>query len=131
MSPEIPVGASPTFTVPAVALSAGTNAFTATLVSAGGESPPSIAVTYILDQSKPKITISSPAKNAVVNGTAATITGQTQAGSSVSARDEANGVTAVATADNARRVQVVIAIAGGINGITSPPPIRPATRARR
>ena len=115
---EIPVGASPTFTVPAVALATGSNAFTATIVSVAGESPPSIAVTYILDQSKPKITISSPSKNAVVNGTAATISGQTQAGSSVSARDEANGVTAVATADNAGAFKIVIAIANGINGIT-------------
>ncbi|HEY2887297.1 MAG TPA: hypothetical protein VGJ17_01670, partial [Candidatus Limnocylindrales bacterium] len=112
---EIPVGASPTFTVPAVALATGSNAFTATIASVAGESPPSIAVTYILDQSKPKITIISPAKNAVVNGTAATISGQTQAGSSVSARDEANGVTAVATADNAGAFKVVIAIASGIN----------------
>ncbi|MGH2464818.1 MAG: hypothetical protein ACRDGI_05100, partial [Candidatus Limnocylindrales bacterium] len=115
---EVPVGASPTFTVANVALATGSNAFTATLASVAGESPPSIAVTYILDQAKPKITISSPAKNAVVNGTAATISGQTQAGSSVSARDEANGVTAVATADNAGAFQIVIAIANGINGIT-------------
>ena len=115
---EIPVPSSPTFTVPAVALATGTDAFTATVVSPAGESPPSIAVTYILDQSKPKITISSPAKNAIVNGTAATIKGQTQAGSSISARNEANGVTAVATADNTGAFTVVIALAGGLNGIS-------------
>ncbi len=115
---EIPVGDSPTFTVPGVALVSGSNAFTATLVDAGGESPPSIAVTYILDQSKPKITISAPAKNAVINGAAVTVTGQTQAGSAISARNEANGVTAVATADNTGAFSVVIAIAGGVNGIS-------------
>jgi Glucodextranase, domain B len=115
---EIPVPSSPTFTVPAVALATGTDAFTATVVSPAGESPPSIAVTYILDQSKPKITITAPAKNAIVNGTAATIKGQTQAGSSVSARNEANGVTAVATADNTGAFTVVIALAGGLNGIS-------------
>jgi hypothetical protein len=115
---EVPVGSSPTFTVPAVALATGSDAFTATLVSAAGESPPSIAVTYILDQAKPKITISSPAKNAIVNGGAVTITGQTQAGSSISARNEANGVTGVATADNTGAFTVVVALAGGLNGIS-------------
>lgn len=114
---QVPVGDSPTFTVPGVALASGINAFTATLVSAGGESPPSIAVTYILDQSKPKITISSPAKNAVINGATVTITGQTQAGSSISARDEANAQTAVATADNTGKFSVIVPIAAGINGI--------------
>ncbi len=115
---EVPVGSSPTFTVPQVALAAGSDAFTATLVSAAGESPPSIAVTYILDQGKPKITISAPAKNAIINGTAATITGQTQAGSAISARNEANGLTAVATADNSGAFSVVIALAAGVNGIS-------------
>jgi hypothetical protein len=114
---EIPVPSGPSFTVPAVALATGSNAFTATIVSAAGESPPSIAVTYILDQAKPKITIGAPAKNAIVNGTAATIKGQTQAGSSISARNEANGVTAVATADNTGAFTVVIALASGVNGI--------------
>ena len=74
-------------------------------------------MTYILDQSKPKITISSPAKNAVVNGATVTITGQTQAGSAISARDEANAQTAVATADNSGKFSVVVPIAAGINGI--------------
>ena len=115
---EVPVGSSPSFTVPAVALAVGSDAFTATLFSAAGESPPSIAVTYILDQSKPKIVISSPAKNAVVNGSAVTITGQTQAGSAISARNEANGVTAVATAGNTGAFSVVVALAGGVNGIS-------------
>jgi Glucodextranase, domain B len=115
---EIPVGSSPSFTVPAVALAAGSDAFTATVVSPAGESPPSIAVTYILDQAKPKIVITSPTKNAVVNGAAVTITGQTQAGSSVSARNEANGLTAVATADNVGAFSVIVALAGGVNGIS-------------
>jgi hypothetical protein len=115
---EIPVGNSPTFTVPAVALAAGSDAFTATLVSAAGESPPSVAVTYIFDRSKPKIVIASPAKNAVINGDTVTITGRTQAGSAISARNEANGVTAVATADNSGAFIVIVALAGGLNGVS-------------
>ncbi len=114
---EVPIGDSPTFIVPAVALMTGSNAFSATLVFDGAESPPSTLVTYILDQSKPKITISSPTKNAVINGATVTITGQTQAGSSISARNEANTQTAVATADNTGAFSVIVPIAGGVNGI--------------
>ena len=62
--------------------------------------------------------IASPAKNAVINGDTVTITGQTQAGSAISARNEANGVTAVATADNSGAFNVVVALAGGLNGIS-------------
>jgi len=114
---EVPIGDSPSFTVPAVALVTGSNAFSATLVFAGAESPPSTLVTYILDQAKPKIVISSPGKNAVINGATVTITGQTQPGSSVSARNEANTQTAVATADNTGAFSVIVPIANGVNGI--------------
>jgi hypothetical protein len=114
---EVPIGDGPTFTVPAVALVAGSNAFSATLVFGGAESPPSTLVTYILDQSKPKISITSPAKNAVINGATVTITGQTQAGSAISARNEANTQTAVATADNTGAFSVIVPLAGGVNGI--------------
>ncbi len=115
---EVPVASSPSFTVPAVALAAGSNTFTATVVSAAGESPPSISVTYILDQVKPKIVITSPAKNAVINGAVVTITGTSQPHSSISARNEANGVTAVASADDVGAFSVTVAIAGGVNGIS-------------
>jgi hypothetical protein len=115
---EVPVGSSPSFTVPAVALAAGSNAFTATIVSAAGESPPSISVTYILDQVKPKIVITSPAKNAVINGAVVTITGTSQPHSSISARNEANGITAVASADDVGAFTVTVAIAGGVNGVS-------------
>ena len=114
---QVPVGDSPTFTAPGVSLVSGSNLFTATIASDGGESPPSVAVTYILDQSKPKITISSPSKNAVINGQTVSIVGQTQAGSSISARNEANAQTAVATADNSGKFTVVVPLAGGQNGI--------------
>src|SRR4029079_1392902 len=76
---EVPVGATQRFVIPDVALSAGTNTFTATIVGATGlESDAHAAVAYILDTSKPRITVSSPKANAVVNGKTVTVNGQTQ-----------------------------------------------------
>jgi Bacterial Ig domain len=115
---QAPIGDSPTFTVPNIALASGSNVFTATIADSGGESPPSTAVTYILDQAKPKVTVSSPTKNAVINGATVPITGQTQPGSSISARNQTNAQTAVATADNTGKFTVVVPLAGGQNAIS-------------
>ena len=49
------------------------------IVGDGTESEPSAVVRYVLDNSKPKVTITSPKANAVVNGKSATIKGKTQA----------------------------------------------------
>src|SRR6267378_2303590 len=58
-----------TFTIPGIKLLKGTNVFTATIVGPGGESAPSGPVTYVLDTTKPKLTITSPKDGAKVNGT--------------------------------------------------------------
>src|SRR5450759_3161148 len=52
---EIPVGATPNFSIPDVALQPGRNDFSATVTGPGGESKASPLVTYVLDTSKPKI----------------------------------------------------------------------------
>jgi uncharacterized lipoprotein YajG len=114
---EIPVGATPGFTAPGLALAAGRNDFTATLVGPGGESDPSTAVTYILDTAKPKITITKPAKDATVNGKTVTISGKTQARSALVARNEANNASVTGTAGDDGAFQLVLAIAPGPNGI--------------
>jgi uncharacterized lipoprotein YajG len=114
---EIPVGQTPGFTVPGVALAAGRNDFTASLIGPGGESDPSKAVTYILDTTKPKIAITKPAKDAVVNGKTVTIAGKTQARSALVARNEANNASITGTAGDDGAFQLVLAIAPGQNGI--------------
>jgi hypothetical protein len=115
---EVPVGETQRFVVPNVALSAGTNTFTATIVGPTDlESEASAAVSYILDTSKPRITVSSPKANAVVNGKTVTINGQTQARSTVSARNAATNGTVSATADGKGAFTVVVPLGTGSNTI--------------
>jgi hypothetical protein len=115
---EVPVGETQRFVVPNVALSAGTNTFTATIVGPTDlESEASAAVSYILDTSKPRITVSSPKANAVVNGKTVTINGQTQARSTVSARNAATNGTVSALADGKGAFTVVVPLGTGSNTI--------------
>jgi len=115
---QIPLGETPNFAIPDVALQPGRNDFSATVVGPGGESEASPLVTYVLDTSKPKIAISSPTDQAVVNGSTVAIAGKTQGRSTVSARNAANGHTAVGVADGTGAFQVVIQLADGTNAIT-------------
>lgn len=112
------VGPTAQVAVPGLALEAGRNDFHATIVGGSGESDPSPIVTYILDQTPPKVTISSPRNNALISGDAVKITGTTQGRSTVMARNEANGATATATANADGAFELTIAITAGINGIT-------------
>ena len=63
-------------TIIPVELTKGINDFTVTIVGPGGESEPSAAVRYVFDAAPPKLTITSPKKNAVVNGKAVDHQGQ-------------------------------------------------------
>jgi hypothetical protein len=112
------VGATPNFSIPGVALQPGRNDFSATVTGPGGESKASPLVTYVLDTSKPKITFSSPADQAVINATTVTIAGTTQGHSTVSASNAANGRTVVGVADPTGIFQLVLELADGTNAIT-------------
>jgi hypothetical protein len=114
---EIPVGRTPRFTVSDLELAAGKNAFTTTLVSDTGESTASKAVTYIFDKTKPKVTISKPTKNQVVNGDTVTVQGKTQAGSTLVARNTTNGASVTGKADAAGAFKLVVALRAGVNAI--------------
>jgi bacillopeptidase F len=114
---EIPVGASPHFIVP-VTLSPGANTFTATIVSAGDlESEPSATVAYVFDKSKPKVTVSSPKNNAVVNAKTVKIVGLTQARSQMSVHNLTTNVTVSGTADGKGAFSVVLPLGTGTNKI--------------
>jgi len=115
---EVPLGELPGFAIPDVALQPGRNDFSATVVGPGGESEASPIVTYVLDTTKPTLAISSPKNNAAVKGTSVTITGKTQGASTVSARNEANGRTAIGAADGTGSFQVVLPLADGTNAIS-------------
>lgn len=115
---EIPVGASQHFLVPGVVLSPGTNTFTATIVGPNDlESDPSPAVVYVLDKSKPKITISSPKANAIVNAKTVKITGLTQGRSTLSAHNVTTNATVAGAADGQGAFTIVVPIGTGTNTI--------------
>ncbi len=114
---EIPVGSTPGFQVAQVKLGKGRNDFTATIAGPGGESAASKVVTYILDTVKPKITITKPAKNAVVNGTSVTIKGSTQPRSTVVARNLASNATVTVTAGDDGSFTLSIGLVAGSNSL--------------
>jgi hypothetical protein len=115
---ELPVGDTQRFLVPDVALSAGTNTFTATIVGPTDlESEASAAVSYILDTSKPRITVSAPKPNAVVNGKTVTINGQTQGRSTISARNASTNATVSGLADGKGAFTVIVPLGTGSNTI--------------
>jgi hypothetical protein len=115
---EVPLGELPSFAIADVALQPGRNDFSATVVGPGGESKASPIVTYVLDTTKPTLAISSPKDKAAVSGASVTIVGKTQGASTVSARNAANGRTAVGAADGTGSFQVVLPLADGENAIS-------------
>jgi len=114
----VPVPLTPTFTISNVKLLKGTNNFTATLKGPGGESGPSKPIAYVLDQTPPAITVTSPAKDATVNGPVATITGKTQARSALLAHNADNLVNVAGSAAVDGSFTIKVPIAPGPNGIT-------------
>ncbi len=114
---EVPLADAPSTIVP-VDLSDGPNDFTVTIVGPGGESDPSLSVRYVLDNAPPKITITSPKNNAIVNRKAVEIKGKTQARTTLLARNAANGSSIVGTAESDGSFKLSLALAGGVNKIT-------------
>jgi hypothetical protein len=113
---DVPVGETPSFVVD-LTLESGRNDVTATLVGPGGESEGSPVVTYVLDRTKPKLTVTTPQDGATVNGETVTITGKTQGRSTVVARNEANGTSSTATAAPDGAFSVEVTLSAGTNGI--------------
>ena len=115
---EVPLGETPSFTIPDVTLQPGHNDFSATVVGPGGESEASSIVTYVLDTTPPKITISAPVDKSTVNADSVTIVGKTQGRSAITARDAANGRTAIGVADGTGAFSVVMQLVDGTNAIS-------------
>jgi hypothetical protein len=115
---EIPIPATPSFTVPAVILQKGVNFFTATLIGPGGETDPSPAVRYVYDTSNPKITLTSPQDGDTINATTVDLNGNTQSRTVIVARNEANGASATGTAGPDGSFSITLALEPGTNGIT-------------
>jgi hypothetical protein len=74
-------------------------------------------ITFVLDRSKPKITVSSPKAGATVNGATVKITGKTQGRSTVVARNEKNGTAATTAAASDGSFTLKVPLSSGTNGI--------------
>jgi len=114
---DVQVGETPSFVVDDLLLEPGRNDVTATIAGPGGESEPSPSITYVLDTSKPTITVTAPKNGATVNGATATITGKTQGRASIVARNEANGTSTAAVADAKGTFTLKVILRSGTNGI--------------
>ncbi len=114
---QIPVSKTNRFIVPGITLIEGTNAFTATIVGAGGESEASPVVTYVYDATKPRITLASPKDGAVVNAKSVQLVGQTQPRSQLRARNATTGASVTGQADASGNFSLILAIGDGTNDL--------------
>jgi hypothetical protein len=120
---EWPIGPTQRTVIP-VDLEKGINEFSVSVVGPGGESEASPLVRYVLDTSKPKITITSPKKNAKINRKAVEIKGKTQGRATLIARNEANdsSVSGVAEADGTFELSLPLASGSNVIRISSTDP---------
>jgi hypothetical protein len=115
---EVAVGSSQRFLVPNITLSPGLNTFTATIVGPTElESDASAAVAFVFDTSKPKVTVSSPKTNAIVNAKTVKLVGQTQARSALSAHNISTNQTVAGAADSKGAFSLVLPLGNGVNKI--------------
>ena len=115
---EVPIADTVKTVIPGIQLTDGVNDFYATITGPGPESDPSAVVRYVFDDTPPKITITSPKNNAVVNSQAVTIKGKTQARTTMLARNDANGSSVAGTAESDGTFTLSVALATGVNKIT-------------
>ena len=114
---EASIANAPSTVIP-VQLTDGINDFTARIAGPGGESDPSLVVRYVFDNAPPKITITSPKNNAIVNGKAVEIKGKTQARTTLLAHNAANGTSIAGTAESDGTFTLSLALSAGANKIT-------------
>lgn len=117
---EAPVGRAAVQVLTDIGLAVGRNDIQAAIVGPGGESERSAVATWILDQSKPKVSIISPKDNAsfAKDKEKVTIKGKSQAKAEIRALNAANGAVATTTAGKDGLWSVVIALDNGSNAIT-------------
>ena len=114
---DVPVGTTSRMTVP-FELTPGQNTISATLFRGDEESEQSPAVTYVLDQEAPKITVKSPKNGAAVDVPDVTISGTTQAGTSLVAVNDANATSISSLAAKDGTFEFGMLLAPGTNTIT-------------
>ena len=115
---ESPIATAPKTIIP-VTLEKGINDFTVSIVGPAGESEMSLrSPATSWTRRRPKITITSPKNNAVVNGKAVTLKGKTQARTTLLARNDASGSSIAGTAGADGTFTLSLALSPGVNTIT-------------
>ena len=115
---EVPVGRIAVQVLPAVGLSMGRNDIQAAIMGPAGESERSAVATWVLDQSKPKVSVISPKNNAQVKKAVVTVKGKSQAGAEIRLTNAANGAIATTVVGKDNLWETTVAIADGSNAIT-------------
>jgi hypothetical protein len=113
---DVPVGTTSRMVIP-FTLTEGRNDISATLFRGSEESEHSPIVTWVLDLTPPKISITSPKDGSAVNTPDATIDGTTQAGSTVIVRNPANNASITALAGRDGSFEVELPLVPGDNQI--------------
>lgn len=114
---DLPVGTTSRMVVP-FTLTEGRNDISATLLRGADESEHSPIVTWFLDLTKPKISITSPKDGSSINTPNATIKGTTQAGSTLVVRNPANSASVTALAARDGSFEIELPLVDGTNEIT-------------
>jgi hypothetical protein len=116
---EVEVGPTSVLVIPGVELTKGSNELQASITGPGGESERSEVVAWVLDQTRPGIKLSSPAKSASSTAkSSVTVKGKTQARSSVRVKNDLNGATTSVEAGKDGLFEAKIAVEPGMNTIT-------------
>ena len=115
---EAPVGATSVQVLVGVTLSAGRNDIQAAIMGPAGESERSEVATWILDQSKPKVSVISPKDNDQVNRSTIRFKGKSQPGAELRLQNARNGAIATTVAGTDGLWETEIQVGGGGNLIT-------------
>lgn len=115
---EAPVGPTSVQVLAGVSLASGRNDIQAAIMGPAGESERSGVATWILDTSKPKITVTSPKENTQVKSATVSIRGKSQAGSEIRLQNASNSAVATVTAGSDGLWQATLAVTDGGNAIT-------------
>jgi len=118
MLDEEAVGPTSVLVIPGITLTKGRNDIQASIAGPGGESELSAVATWILDQSKPAIKITSPKASSSTARDSITVKGKTQAHSSVRVTNALNGSTVSVEAGGDGLFEAKVGVSSGINAIT-------------
>jgi hypothetical protein len=117
---EAPVGKTAVQVLTDIQLAVGRNDIQAAIAGPGGESERSAIATFVLDKSKPKVSVISPKNNSQIakDKDKVRLKGKSQGRAEIRVTNAANGAVASTKASKDGLWEVVIAVDNGSNAIT-------------